>query len=52
MIPSLRRDLLQISGYVDKRTFELMATPDRDRLRVLIEIDRNIASGLAVRPAA
>jgi flagellar biosynthesis activator protein FlaF len=52
MIPSLRRDLLQISSYVDKRTFELMAVPDREKLGVLIEIDRNIASGLAVRPAA
>jgi flagellar protein FlaF len=52
MVPALRRDLLQISVFIDKRTFELMATPDRAKVRVLIDIDRNIASGLAVRPAA
>jgi flagellar protein FlaF len=49
----LRRNLLHISGFVDKRTFEMMATPTRDGLQALIDIDRNIASGLSthVEPA-
>lgn len=52
MIPALRRDLLQISVFIDKRTFEIMAAPDRAKVGVLIDIDRNIATGLAARPAA
>lgn len=52
MVPALRRDLLQISVFVDKRTFELLAEPSQSGLQALIDIDRNIASGLAVRPAA
>ncbi len=52
MVPALRRDLLQISVFVDKRTFEIMAGPSPEKLQALIDIDRNIASGLAVRAAA
>lgn len=52
MVPALRRDLLQISVFVDKRTFETMSAPSADKLQALIDIDRNIASGLAVRAAA
>jgi flagellar protein FlaF len=50
----LRRNLLQISGFVDKRTFEMMAAATPEGLQALIDIDRNIASGLAapVDPAA
>ena len=48
----LRRNLLHISGFVDKRTFEMMASPTREGLQALIDIDRNIATGLSepVRP--
>jgi len=46
----LRRDLLRLSAFVDQRTFELMAHPAREKLQALIEIDRQIASGLAVTP--
>jgi flagellar biosynthesis activator protein FlaF len=52
MVPALRRDLLQISVFVDKRTFEILGAPTPDKLQALIDIDRNIASGLAVRAAA
>jgi flagellar biosynthesis activator protein FlaF len=52
MVPALRRDLLQISVFVDKRTFEIMAEPSPEKLQALIDIDRNIASGLSVRAAA
>jgi len=43
----LRRNLLQISAFVDKRTFEMYASPSRDGLQALVEIDRNIAAGLS-----
>lgn len=52
MVPALRRDLLQISVFVDKRTFEILSAPSPEKLQALIDIDRNIASGLAVRAAA
>lgn len=43
----LRRNLIQISGFIDKRTFEMMASPTMAGLQALIEIDRNIAAGLS-----
>ena len=43
----LRRNLLHVSGFVDKRTFEMMAAPTREGLQALIDIDRNIATGLS-----
>lgn len=50
MLPELRRRLLELSAFVDRRTFEIIAEPRPDKLQVLIDIDRNIAAGLAVRP--
>jgi len=47
----LRRDLLRLSAFVDQRTFELMAHPKREKLQALVEINRQIASGLAATPA-
>ncbi len=43
----VRRNLLNLSWFVDKRTFETMATPDIAKLNVLIDINRHIAEGLA-----
>ena len=45
----LRVNLLRLSGFIDKRTFELMAAPTAAGLHALIEIDRNIAAGLSAR---
>jgi flagellar protein FlaF len=42
----LRRDLLRLSLFVDKRTFEVMANPSPEKLTALIDINRHIASGL------
>jgi flagellar biosynthesis activator protein FlaF len=47
----LRHNLLRLSAFVDRRTFELMAHPQPEKLQALIEINRQIASGLAVTPA-
>jgi flagellar protein FlaF len=43
---AIKEDLLALIGFIDRRTFSLMAEPDAARLDVLIDINRNIASGL------
>jgi flagellar protein FlaF len=48
----LRQDLLSLSAFVDKRTFEVMAYPAAEKLNVLININKQIAEGLASRGAA
>jgi flagellar protein FlaF len=42
----IKENLLALIGFIDRRTFSLMAEPDAARIDVLIEINRNIASGL------
>jgi flagellar protein FlaF len=46
----LRVDLLRLSAFVDQRTFEIMAEPRPEKLQALIDINRQIASGLAAKP--
>ena len=45
----MRRNLLHISGFVDRRTFEMLARPTPDGLQALIDINRNIATGLSAQ---
>jgi flagellar protein FlaF len=42
----LRLDLLQLSAFIDRRTFEVMAFPDPAKVAILIDINNNIAAGL------
>jgi flagellar protein FlaF len=51
MPAELRVNLLRISAFVDRRTFEVMAEPHPDKLRSLIDLNRQIAAGLSVQPA-
>ena len=46
----LREDILNLSIFVDKRLFEVMANPDRDKLNIVVDIDFNIAAGLRSKP--
>lgn len=46
----LRQDILNLSIFVDKRLFEVMANPDKDKLQIVIDIDFNIAAGLRTVP--
>jgi len=48
----IRRDLLKLSVFIDKRIFETMAYPSPEKLTAIIEINQNIAAGLRQRPAA
>jgi flagellar biosynthesis activator protein FlaF len=42
----LRQDLLNLSLFTDKRTFEIMAYPSPEKLTAIININLNIAAGL------
>ncbi len=42
----IKRNLLSLSVFVDKRTFEVLSYPAQEKLSILIEINRNIAAGL------
>lgn len=46
MPKDLRVSLLRLSQFVDRRTFDVMAFPAAEKLSILIDINRNIASGL------
>lgn len=50
MPKNLREDILNLSLFVDKRLFEVMANPDKDKLQIVIDIDFNIAAGLRTKP--
>jgi flagellar protein FlaF len=43
---NIKVDLLRLSGFIDKRTFEIMAFPESDKLSILIKINENISAGL------
>jgi len=47
----LQKDLLRLSGFVDKRIFEIIASPSPEKLDAVISINRNIAAGLRQSPS-
>ena len=47
---NLREDILNLSLFIDKRLFEIMAFPDPEKLVIVIDINFNIASGLRTTP--
>lgn len=44
----LRANILSLSAFVDRRTFEVMAAPEAGKLEILIRINRGLAEGLQV----
>lgn len=46
----LKQNLLALIGFIDQRTFALMADPRPERLDILIRINLEIAAGLQNRP--
>lgn len=42
----IKRNLLALSLYVDRRSFEILAYPAPEKLDVLININSNVAAGL------
>ncbi len=45
----LREDILNLSIFIDKRLFEVMAYPDPEKLSIVIDINFNIAAGLRTK---
>jgi flagellar biosynthesis activator protein FlaF len=50
MPQKLREDILNLSLFLDKRLFEVMAYPEADKLSIVIDINFNIAAGLRTNP--
>lgn len=46
----LREDILNLSLFMDKRFFEVMAFPSPEKLDIVIDINFNIAAGLRTTP--
>jgi flagellar protein FlaF len=46
MPDEIKRNLLTLSLFIDKRTFEVMSYPAPEKLNILININQNIAAGL------
>lgn len=42
----IKKNILALSIFVDKRIFQIMAYPESEKLEILIQINRNIAAGL------
>lgn len=45
---SLRENILSLSTFIDRRTFEVMAYPEPAKLDILIRINRGLADGLMI----
>lgn len=48
----LRSNIVNLANFVFKRTVEVMSAPDKQKLDVLININREIAAGLAAQQKA
>lgn len=42
----IKLDLLRLSSFIDKRIFEIIASPTPEKLNIIIKINENIAEGL------
>ena len=47
----IKEDILNLSIFVDKRIFEVLAYPAPEKLNILIDINLNIAAGLSQNPS-
>ena len=47
---SLRNNIISLAGFVFKRSMDILAEPDRDKLNILININREVAAGLMSKP--
>lgn len=50
MPDAIKSNILTLSMFIDKRTFEIMAYPEKEKLDILIAINRNLAAGLRGDP--
>ena len=50
--PPLRSNIINLASFVFKRSMDILAEPDREKLNILININREIAAGLMTKPIA
>lgn len=48
---AIKRDILALSNFIDKRIFDTMAFPASEKLTIIIKINQNIAAGLRGSPS-
>lgn len=46
----IREDILNLSLFIDKRLFEVLAFPESKKLDIVININFNLAAGLRTKP--
>lgn len=46
---NIKLDIFRLSRFIDKRIFEVMASPAPEKLNIIIKINENIAAGLRDR---
>jgi flagellar protein FlaF len=46
----LRLDILRLAAFIDRRIFETMAFPEPQKLKIVIDINNNLAAGLRGSP--
>jgi flagellar protein FlaF len=46
----LRLDILRLAAFIDRRIFETMAFPSPEKLKIVIDINNNLAAGLRNSP--
>jgi flagellar protein FlaF len=46
---NIREDILNLSLFLDKRLFEILAYPEPQKLTIAININLNLAAGLMTR---
>jgi flagellar protein FlaF len=47
----LRNNIVNLCNFIFKRSIDIMADPKKEKLNVLIDINREIAAGLMTKPA-
>jgi len=45
----IREDILSLSLFIDKRLFDVLAFPDPQKLKIIIDINFNLAAGLRTK---
>ena len=48
---NLREDILNLSIFIDKRLYEILAFPTPEKLSIVIDINFNLAAGLLAKPS-
>lgn len=46
----LRLDILRLGSFIDRRIFEILADPTPDKLKIVIDVNNNLAAGLRSSP--